>query len=262
MKISVITVTWNSSATLEDTMRSVLAQSYLDIEHIIVDGASTDGTMNIVKRLEPEYNGRLHYISEKDKGLYDAINKGIAMASGDIVGILNSDDFFTDNDVLAKVAETFGKEKELDAVYGDIHFVRADDLHKCVRYYSSKHFKRKFMRMGFMPAHPSFYCRKSDYEKYGDYNTSYKIAADFECLLRLIFIRKIHIKYLPMDFVTMRTGGVSTSGWKSHKRILNEHHRAFRENHVFSCLPLQMLRYVYKTIQIIKYRLLFYKICL
>ena len=255
MRISVITVTWNSGTTLEDTMRSVLVQSYPDIEHIIVDGASTDGTMDIVRGLAPEYNGRLHYISEKDNGLYDAINKGIAMASGDIVGILNSDDFFTANDVLAKVAETFGKEKELDAVYGDIHFVRNDDLHKCVRYYSSKRFQRKFMRMGFMPAHPSFYCKKIVYERYGNYKLTYKIAADFECLLRLIFINRIQTKYLPVDFVTMRTGGVSTSGWKSHKRIMEEHQRAFKENGVYSCIPLQLLRYVYKLVQIAKTRL-------
>lgn len=255
MRITLITVTWNSSATLRDTMRSVLSQTYSDVEHIIVDGASTDGTMDIVKELETEYKGRLHYISEKDKGLYDAINKGIAMATGEIIGILNSDDFLTDSSVLSKVADAFCKDVSIDAVYGDIHFVHGDNLQKCVRYYSSKHFHRRYMRMGFMPAHPSFYCRKSVYERYGNYNMSYKIAADFECLLRFLFIHQIHTQYLPMDFVTMRTGGVSTNNWRSRKRIMDEQRRAFRENGVYSCIPLQMLRYVYKIVQIMRTRL-------
>ena len=137
MRISVITVTWNSSATLRDTMQSVLNQSYSDVEHIIIDGASTDGTMDIVREMEPLYKGRLRYVSEHDNGLYDAMNKGIGMATGHIVGILNSDDFFTDNAVLATIARQFEADTNLDAVYGDIHFVKDPDLKKCVRYYSS-----------------------------------------------------------------------------------------------------------------------------
>ena len=138
MRISVITVTWNSSATLRDTMQSVLNQSYSDVEHIIIDGASTDGTMDIVREMEPLYKGRLRYVSEHDNGLYDAMNKGIGMATGHIVGILNSDDFFTDNAVLATIARQFEADTNLDAVYGDIHFVKDPDLKKCVRYYSSR----------------------------------------------------------------------------------------------------------------------------
>lgn len=128
MRISVITVTWNSSATLRDTMQSVLNQSYSDVEHIIIDGASTDGTMDIVREMEPLYKGRLRYVSEHDNGLYDAMNKGIGMATGHIVGILNSDDFFTDNAVLATIARQFEADTNLDAVYGDIHFVKDPDL--------------------------------------------------------------------------------------------------------------------------------------
>lgn len=130
MRISVITVTWNSSATLRNTMQSVLNQSYSDVEHIIIDGASTDGTMDIVREMEPLYKGRLRYVSERDNGLYDAMNKGIGMATGHIVGILNSDDFFTDNEVLATIARQFEADTSLDAVYGDIHFVKDSDLKK------------------------------------------------------------------------------------------------------------------------------------
>ncbi|MEY8687563.1 glycosyltransferase family 2 protein [Bacteroides sp. AN502(2024)] len=251
MRISIITATWNSGATLRYTMRSVLSQSYSDIEHIIVDGGSTDSTMEIIHELEPEYRGKLRYISGKDQGIYDAMNKGIAMAAGDIVGILNSDDFYTGNNVLSTVASAF-EGGDIDAVYGDIHYVQDNDLQKCTRYYSSKLFHRRWMRLGFMPAHPSFYCRKEIYEKYGGFDLSYKIAADFECLLRLIFVHKIRLRYIPMDFVTMRTGGASTNGFSSHKQILRDHQRAFKDNGIYSNVLLESLRYIYKIYEIIE----------
>ena len=163
MKVSVITATWNSGKTLRTTLDSVLNQSYPDIEHIIVDGGSTDNTMEIIREYEPRYNGRLRYISEPDKGLYDAMNKGIRMATGEVVGILNSDDFYTSSDVVEKLEKELATNR-VDAVYGDIHFVDGNDLGKCVRYYSSRLFNRSWMRLGFMPAHPSFYCRKIIYE--------------------------------------------------------------------------------------------------
>ena len=163
MRISVITVTWNSSATLRDTMQSVLNQSYSDVEHIIIDGASTDGTMDIVREMEPLYKGRLRYVSEHDNGLSDAMNKGIGMAPGHIGCRLYSDDFFTDNAVLATIVRQFEADTNLDAVYGDIHFVKDPDLKKCVRYYSSRLFHLRCMRLGFLPAHPSFYCRREVY---------------------------------------------------------------------------------------------------
>lgn len=249
MKISIITATWNSGATIRHTMESVLSQSYSNIEHIIIDGCSSDNTMEIVHELEPKYQGRLHYISEKDRGLYDAMNKGIAMATGDIVGILNSDDFYTSNDVLTTVASSL-KNNGIDAVYGDIHYVNDDDLKKCVRYYSSKAFKRWQMKLGLMPAHPSFYCRKKLYEKYGGFDLSYKVAADFECLLRLIFVHKIRTQYIPMDFVTMRTGGASTSGLASHKQILKDHLKAYKKNGVYSNIFFESLRYAYKILDV------------
>lgn len=251
MKISIITATWNSSATLRYTMRSVLSQSYPNIEHIIVDGGSTDSTMEIVHELEPEYQGKLRYISGKDKGIYDAMNKGIAMATGDIIGILNSDDFYTSDIVLSTVASAF-EDGNIDAVYGDIHYVQDNDLQNVPVITLRNFFHRRWMRLGFMPAHPSFYCHKEIYERYGGFNLSYKIAADFECLLRLIFVHKIRLRYIPMDFVTMRTGGASTSGLSSHKQILRDHQRAFKDNGIYSNVLLESLRYIYKIYEIIE----------
>lgn len=149
MKISIITATYNSSATLRATIRSILSQTYQDIEHIVVDGASTDDTLTIIQEYEPQFDGRMRWVSEKDNGLYDAMNKGIRMATGDMVGILNSDDFFTSPDVLRQVAEVFQKEPNLNAVYGDIHFVNPDNLSRCVRYYSLSAFRPWRMRLGF-----------------------------------------------------------------------------------------------------------------
>lgn len=245
MKISIITATWNSGATLRDTMQSVLSQSYHNIEHIIVDGNSKDNTMDIVHELEPNYAGRLKYISEPDKGIYDAMNKGIALASGDVVGILNSDDFYSSSRVVEFVASVFANH-DLDAVYGDIHFVNDDNLKKCVRYYSSSFFKPWMMRIGMQPAHPSFYCKRSVYEKFGAFDIDFKIAADFENMLRLIYINRIKTSYIPLDFVTMRTGGASTSGMASHKHILSDHLRAYRKNGVNSNLFMDVSRYAYK----------------
>ncbi len=238
MKVSIITATWNSGATIRDTIESVLRQTYPDIEHIIVDGASSDTTMDIVKEYELRYNGRLHYISEKDNGIYDAMNKGIAMSTGDVIGILNSDDFYTSDDVVKRVEEEL-RLSDVDAVYGDVHYVNGENLSRCVRYYSSKPFRRSFMRFGFMPAHPSFYCRRDVYLKFGFFDTSYRVAADFEHLLRLLFVNRIKAAYLPMDFVTMRTGGASTSGMQSYLSGLREHQRAFKKNGVYSNVLLE-----------------------
>lgn len=254
MKISLITITYNSAKTLEDTLTSVVKQTYSDVEYIIVDGASKDETISIIREYEPLFNGHIKWISEPDNGLYDAMSKGIQMATGDVVGILNSDDFFTSRDVLQKVAEAFEQDCQLDAVYGDVHFVHPDNLDKCVRYYSSKVFKRDLMRLGFMPAHPSFYIRRECFKKYGLYKTDYKVAADFEFLLRVIYNAKIKTKYLPIDMVTMRTGGASTSGIESHKRIMKEHLRAFRENGIYTNVGLLSLRYFYKIGEMLKSR--------
>lgn len=251
MKISIITATYNSAATVRDTIESVLRQIYSDYEYIIKDGGSKDKTLEICKEYEPRFGGRMKIISAPAKGIYDAMNIGIEVAAGDVVGLLNSDDFYTSNDVLQSIAEAF-KENNIDAVYGDIHFVKDSDLTKCVRYYSSALFKRGWMRLGFMPAHPSFYCKKACYEKYGYFDTSYKVAADFENLLRLIYKGKTKTKYIKKDFVTMRTGGASTAGFASRKTIMKEHLRGLRENGVYSNFFLLSLRYFYKIYELIR----------
>lgn len=252
LKISIITATYNSGKTVGDTLKSVLAQTYYDYELLVVDGASKDNTLEVVKKMEPLFEGRMRYISEPDKGIYDAMNKGIRMATGDVIGILNSDDFYTSDDALACIAWTLENEK-VDAVYGDIHYVDDEDLKKCVRYYSSKPFRRWMMRLGFMPAHPSFYCRKEVYEKYGAFDAeNYRVAADFENLLRLIFVNKIKTHYINKDFVTMRTGGASSSGLESHKRIMRDHLKALKKNGVYSNIFLLGLRYLYKIGEILK----------
>ncbi len=247
MKISVITATFNSGKTLRDTIESVLRQTYRDIEYIIVDGASRDDTLDIIREYEPRFGGRMRWISEPDRGIYDAMNKGIGMATGAVVGLLNSDDFYTDECVLERVAAEI---MDVDAVYGDIHYVDDGDLTKCVRYYSSKGFRRWKMRMGFMPAHPSFYCRRTVYTRFGLFDTDFRVAADFEQLLRLIYLNRIHTRYIPMDFVTMRTGGASSSGMKSHKKIIRDHMLAYKKNGVRSNYVLEGMRYLNKLWEI------------
>ena len=251
MKISIITATYNSGKTVRDTLESVLRQSYKDIEYLIIDGASKDDTLSIVKAYEPRFEGRLKYISEPDNGLYDAMNKGIGMATGDVIGILNSDDFYTSDDALQIIADTF-MNNDVDATYGDIHFVNDDDLTKCVRYYSSSVFRRPLMRFGLMPAHPSFYCKRVVYQKYGSFDTSYRIAADFENLLRLVFVNRIKTLYIPKDFVTMRTGGASTAGLGSRTQIMHDHLRAMKQNGVYSNAFLLSLRYIYKIWELVR----------
>lgn len=250
LKISIITATYNSAATVRDTIESVLRQTYTDYEYIVVDGASKDATLRIVEEYAERFGDRLRCVSEPDNGLYDAMNKGIAMATGDVVGLLNSDDFYTSADVLQCIADAFA-DTSVEAVYGDIHFVRPDRLDRCVRYYSSRRFSRPLMRLGFMPAHPSFYCRRRAYERYGTFDTSYKVAADFENLLRLLYVHRLRTRYLPKDCVTMRTGGVSTEGFGSRRQIMKDHLRALRTHGIRSNALLLSLRYFYKIFEYI-----------
>jgi glycosyltransferase involved in cell wall biosynthesis len=257
MKISIITATYNSGETLRDTLDSVLSPSYFDYEHIIIDGCSKDNTLDIVKEYEPRYNGRLKWVSEKDKGLYDAMNKGISMATGDVIGILNSDDFYTSKDVLMKIVEKMS-DSTLDAVYGDIHFVNPQNINRCVRYYSSKHFKRWKLRFGYMPPHPSFYCRTSVFLQYGSFETCYKTAADYDIIVRFIYKARIQTKYINMDFVTMRIGGASTSGLGSYKVNIKERLIALRNNHIYSNYLFLALSYPSKIFQVIKTKFIYW----
>ena len=255
MKVSLITVTYNSSKTLSDTLQSVFNQTYSEIEYIIVDGASKDSTVSIIQEYEPKFNGRMKWISEPDKGLYDAMNKGIQMASGNVIGILNSDDFFTSDDVLTRVAKEFESEPELEAIYGDIHFVAADatlaNPGKCTRYYSSAMFRPWLLRFGFMPAHPSFYVRREVYEKYGLYDLDFRTSSDFEMMVRLFGKNKIKAKYIPMDFVTMRAGGESTAGMEAKKKVNRDIAASLKKHGIFTCQAFQWMRYMWKAIELV-----------
>ena len=251
MKISIITATFNSGKTLRDTLESIRQQTYQDIEAIVVDGGSKDNTLDIVREYESLLPGKLRWISEPDRGIYDAMNKGINMATGDIIGILNSDDFYTSDDVLQKVAEEFDKDTTLEAVYGDIHFVKSENLKKCTRYYSSKSFRPWLLRFGFMPAHPSFYVRREVYEKYGLYDLQFKTSSDFEWMVRLFAKHHIKAKYLLIDFVTMRDGGESTAGIEAKRKVNNDIGGSLKKHGIFTCGAFKYVRYAVKGFELI-----------
>jgi glycosyltransferase len=206
MKISIITPSFNSQKSIAQTIESVLAQDFHDIEYIIIDGGSTDGTKNIVQ----SYGDKIsRFVCEPDNGIYDAMNKGIRLASGDIVGILNSDDFYAYTDVIKDVVAAFKSDADIGIVYGDLLYVDAKDTNKTVRVWRSGEYKSGLFESGWHPPHPSFFVRKSIYDKYGTFNTSFKIAADYELMLRLMHKRSVKAAYIPKVFVKMRTGGAS-----------------------------------------------------
>lgn len=204
MKISIITVCFNSASTVVDTIDSVASQSYADKEYIVVDGNSKDATMEIVGT-SPCVS---HFVSEPDKGIYDAMNKGIALATGDVVGTLNADDFYANDDVLAEVAKVF-LDPTIEACYGDLVYVKQGNVDQVVRFWKSREYESGLFKSGWMPAHPTFFVRKSVYDKLGSFNLNYKIAADFELLFRFIEQNKIKTKYLPRVLVRMRLGGTT-----------------------------------------------------
>lgn len=245
MKISIVTVTYNSAATLADTLKSVRQQDYPDVEHILIDGASKDATVDIIR----SYPHVKKWVSEKDNGLYDAINKGIRMAEGDVVGILNSDDFFPSNDIVSKIAAAF--KDNIDAVFGDIAFVRPDRLDKIVRLYSSRRFTPRRFAYGYMPAHPSFYVRKHCYETLGLYKTDYTIAADYELLMRFIYRNRVPYAYIPQTMVYMRTGGVSNKSILSRYTLNKEIIKACKENGVNTNMAVLSLKYLNKVFEYI-----------
>lgn len=248
MKVSIITVAFNSGRTLAHTLRSVMSQTYSNIEYVVIDGGSTDDSIDIIREWEPRFNGRLKWASEKDKGIYDAMNKGILMATGDVIGILNSDDFFTSDDIVERFVPAF-QDPSIDAIYGDIHFVRDSNLNKCVRYYSSRLFHPRWLRFGFMPAHPSFYARRQVFDRAGLYKTDYLIGSDYEMMVRLFRTFHIKAKYLPMDFVTMRIGGLSTRNLRSRYQLIKDDVRACRENGIYTNSLLVSLKFLYKIFE-------------
>ena len=244
LKISIITVCYNSGITLEDAIESVLAQNYLDIEHIVIDGGSTDGTASILKK----YKGRIaKIVSEPDEGIYDAMNKGINLATGDAIGVLNSDDFYASNDVIENLVKAF--TKETDMVIGDVSFVDRVNVQKRLRYVSGLRFSPWLLRFGWMPPHPATFMRKNVYETLGRYKTDFAIAADYEFFVRALMAGRMRAVHTSKVLVTMRDGGASTGGFKSTLVISREILRALRENRIYSNslfvwsrLPLKFFR--------------------
>ena len=250
MRITVITACYNAERTIADAMASVARQVGVEIEYLILDGGSTDGTVEKVAAFAAEVSreGRewIHVIwkSEKDRGMYDAINKGIGMASGDIIGILNADDVFEDDGALAAVAARF-EDVEVDAVYGDIRFVK-ELGGQTVRYCSARHFRLWMFRFGVMVPHPSFYCRRSIFAALGVYSLEYRICADFELVMRYMWKHRVRARYVPRCLVTMRMGGASTAGLRSTVEINREDLRALRANGYWSALVLLYMKYFFK----------------
>jgi len=244
-RISIITVCFNSERTLEHTIQSVITQDYLNIEYIVIDGGSNDGTLEIVEKYKKNI---ATFISEKDEGIYDAMNKGIRAATGEIIGILNSDDTFYDSSVLSKIAQAFS-EADIDATISDIVFVKRDSDHKVIRKYSSKRWGPWKFAWGFMPPHPSFFVKRNELNKLGLYKTGYKIAADYELMIRYLLINRINWKYIPIITTKMNLGGASTKGIKSLITINKEIARACRENNIFSNYLMIYSKYLVKPFE-------------
>ncbi len=264
MKITLITACYNSAGTIRTAIESVLSQKGVDVEYIVVDGGSKDGTVDIIKEYADKTpnshttnsnsNSKLQlsfrWLSESDKGMYDAINKGIKMATGDIVGILNADDVLASNDTLAHIAAAL--TPGIDALYADIRFVREGETVEAlrgaptVRYCSAAKWKPWMFRFAAMVPHPSFYVRRECFARLGGYSLDYRICADFELELRYLYLARLKAAYLPECVVVMRMGGASTAGWRSNVEINREDLRALRSHGIWSCLPLIYLKYLFK----------------
>ena len=248
MKISIITVVYNNQSTINYAIESVLNQDYPNIEYIIIDGNSTDGTLKKIQKYKEHIT---HFISEPDRGIYDAMNKGLKLASGDIVGLLNSDDFYTSNSIISEIVHEF-QDKQVDLIFGDIVFVKPENLDKITRYYSSSNFHPNKFAWGWMPGHPSCFLKREIYEKYGYFKTDYKIAADYEILTRFMAKHAISYSYIPKVFVKMRTGGVSSANLKSNWILNKEIVRACRENGIETNMPKVLLKYFTKIFQLVR----------
>ncbi|MFI5203862.1 MAG: glycosyltransferase family 2 protein [Flavobacteriales bacterium] len=226
MKISIITICFNSAETIEETIRSVIGQKNVSIEYIVVDGGSTDNTLQIIDKYK---NHISNFISEPDKGIYDAMNKGLRMSNGDIIGILNSDDVYADENALHDVIAQFEK-KQPDALYADLVYVERNNLNAIKRTWISGEYKPDSFRKGWMPPHPTFFVKKQVYEKYGDFNTTLRSAADYELMLRFIHKHAISLAYLPRIITKMRQGGQSNLSLKNRLRANKEDRLAWKIN--------------------------------
>ncbi len=248
MKVSIITVTFNSEKYLEHTILSLLEQTYKNIEYIVIDGKSTDNTMSIIKKYENRID---KIISEKDNGMFDALNKGMAIATGDIIGVLHSDDIFNSPDVIESVVRAF-EENKVDTLYGDLEYVYPEDINKLYRIWKSKTFKRSNFHWGWMPAHTTFYFKRSLLEKYGNYETHYFSSADYEFMSRYLYKFKLSSFYLPKLIVRMRRGGLSNNNIYKRLRANRRDYLAMKVNGVpFAFIvsilkPLSKLHQYYK----------------
>lgn len=227
MKISIITATFNSAATIRDTLECIRLQDYSDVEHIIIDGGSTDGTLEIVR----EFPHVQKIISEKDEGIYDAMNKGIAASSGNVIGILNSDDIYTDSSVISLIAKTFATAQVM-ASYADLQFVQRDNLEKVVRTWKAGNYNRRSFYYGWMPPHPTFFVRKEVYDKAGTFNKSLKSAADYELMLRVLLKYEIPAHYINKVIIKMRVGGMSTASFRNRIKANMQDRMAWKINNL------------------------------
>lgn len=248
MKVSIITITYNSAETVEDTIRSVASQTYPSVEYVMVDGLSKDATLDIAKKYASTIS---KLISEKDKGIYDAMNKGVALASGDIIGILNSDDFYADENVIKDIVEVFEKTGA-DAVYADLLYVHRDNTSKVVRRWEAGPYKAGQFLKGWMPPHPTFFVKKSIYDKWGAYNLSLRSAADYELMLRFIHKHHISVAYLPRVITHMRTGGQSNVTLRNRIKANMEDRAAWRMNGLKPSLFTLYRKPLSKLLQYIK----------
>jgi glycosyltransferase involved in cell wall biosynthesis len=245
MKVSIITTAFNSAKTIEDTIKSVINQSYSDIEYIIIDGGSTDGTLDIVNKYKEKIS---KIISEKDNGVYDAMNKGIRLSTGDIVGILNSDDFYTSNTVIEKVVSTIENDN-VDCVWGDLVYVDKVNINKVIRNWKSSPYQDGNFQKGWHPPHPTFFCRKNVYEKYGLFREDLSTSADFELMLRFLEKNKISSSYIPETLVKMRNGGLSNNNyWNIIKNNISCY-KAFKINDLKVDLFFIIKKLLYKIKQ-------------
>lgn len=245
MKISIITVTFNRAHIIRDAIEGVLRQNYKNYEYIIVDGVSKDNTVDILKEYEPQFEGRMRWLSEPDKGLYDAINKGIRMATGDVVGIINSDDYFHRDDVFSTIAKAFEDDDSLEVTFGNERIIKPENPDVNYRYEAPWYFRPWMFRIGLEPPHPSFYAKKELFEKYGYYKMGYVISADYDLMMRFLLVHKAKYKYLNHTILTFRASGISTDS--SNRLMMNkEQVRACKENGIWTCLPMIYLKYFFK----------------
>lgn len=226
MKISIVTVTFNSARTLRDTLKSIESQDFENIEILLIDGISKDSTLEIASEFK---HLDIKIVSEPDQGLYDAMNKGISLATGDVVGILNSDDFYTDHSILSSVMNGF-EDASVDAVYGDLNYVSAEKTEKITRRWRSGDYDFKRFLNGWMPPHPTFFLRKKYYHEFGNFDLEFKRSADYELMLRMLYKHQLKAKYIPSVFVHMRTGGASNSSLKARIQANKEDALAWKKN--------------------------------